>query len=549
METILQSTGKRFLILFITVFYCITANAQYCTPSYYNAQCDAPYDLLFFDFSTSGGITNISNNGSGCGNAANSYIYYPSKKHTGIQGTTVNFSYRIGTVNPQGVLMWVDFNGDQDFTDAGEQVYTSSSYIGGTQNGSFTIPLTATPGLTRIRIRGCYNTLAFTACDAQGYGETEDYVFEILPDCSSEFTMEPATTKACENSTVMFLADGTDIDSFNWEADYGNGIWVRLGDDVDHSGTTTDTLKIKNLALSMYGFKYRAIGINNTEDCEIKSNPAILEMIPAGKASVVIAPNPGTMICEQTEVTMYASWTNGGTTPGYQWVINGQDVPGEVSGTFKTKALAEGDVVECRFMSSAICVPAEMSNPVAFQVNTLLEPKVELNVSYEGDKTYTFTAVPTDGGANPVYIWYRNGIMLGGVNGNSLTITDLANRDKIVVKMISDEQCINPDYKIVSSKATSVGVDELKNSLGALALSPNPNTGRFTLSGMLNSNSKAITVHITNAIGQLVATYNYTPENNMANLPVNMDGAANGMYNANISNGNEQMNIRFVLSR
>ncbi|HRO73983.1 MAG TPA: hypothetical protein PK611_09960, partial [Saprospiraceae bacterium] len=74
------------------------------------------------DFITTGGITNISNLSSACGNSSTSYIYYSNLKHAGVQGTSVNLSIKIGSSYPQGVKVWVDFNADGDFTDAGENV-------------------------------------------------------------------------------------------------------------------------------------------------------------------------------------------------------------------------------------------------------------------------------------------------------------------------------------------------------------------------------------------------------------------------------------------
>ncbi|PLX20102.1 MAG: hypothetical protein C0599_09675, partial [Salinivirgaceae bacterium] len=67
--------------------------------------------------------------------------------------------------------IWIDYNGDYDFDDAGEQVYTGngSSVV----SGSFTVASNAS-GTTRMRVTMKYNA-APTACETFSYGEVEDY--------------------------------------------------------------------------------------------------------------------------------------------------------------------------------------------------------------------------------------------------------------------------------------------------------------------------------------------------------------------------------------
>lgn len=541
--------GKHSVILLLIVLLPALSKAQYCNTSYSSSQC-INYDMYIQDFKTTGGVTNITNTSSGCGNTSTSYIYYNTMKHAGVQGTAVYFTVKIGQTYAQGVRIWVDYNADGDFSDAGEAVYNPSSTISGngSVSSSFTIPANATPGVTRMRVRSSYATTGFSECGSQSYGECEDYVFEVVPSCSAKFTTPPSDSKACENGDVLFTAAGIKTDSFNWQANYGSG-WVLLGDDLNHSGTTTDSLVVKNLAMGMDGFQYRAVAINKTEGCSVNSLPATLDMVASSSASIVIAPNPGNIVCEETEVTLYTTWSNGGTTPKYQWMINGQDVPGATAGTFKTGKLANGDIVECRFMSSAICVPAKLSNPVEFNVNPLLTPYVDMNVTYEGGNTYTYTAIPTNGGVSPTYIWYRNNVMAGGVNGDTYTITDAKPYDKIIVKMVSDAPCVHPGSVMVSSNVFLTGINDNKTAMLAFNVTPNPNNGQFSLSGKLPVGAKDVTITITNAVGQVVATYNYHADNGILNMPVKVDNLTNGLYNAQVKTKNNMSNTRFVVAK
>lgn len=83
-------------------------------------------------------------------------------------GTTYNEAYRV----------WIDYNQDGDFTDAGEQVWTQSATQNTTVSGSFTVPSSATNGTTRMRVIMRYNTSP-SPCGSFNYGEVEDYTVVI----------------------------------------------------------------------------------------------------------------------------------------------------------------------------------------------------------------------------------------------------------------------------------------------------------------------------------------------------------------------------------
>src|ERR1041385_2845521 len=83
---------------------------------------------------------------------------------------------------------WIDFNQDKDFDDPGELVSDPNINSMG-PSISFKIPLTASPGLTRMRIKLQWtNPITSTSPydyslgnGLVGYGETEDYSININP--------------------------------------------------------------------------------------------------------------------------------------------------------------------------------------------------------------------------------------------------------------------------------------------------------------------------------------------------------------------------------
>ena len=90
---------------------------------------------------------------------------------------------------PQGFGVWIDYNRDKDFTDAGEFVYASPTITSSLITTTVTIPATAVLGTARLRIRSFDNSIvpATASCSSFSSGEAEDYTITIsaLPTITS----------------------------------------------------------------------------------------------------------------------------------------------------------------------------------------------------------------------------------------------------------------------------------------------------------------------------------------------------------------------------
>ena len=84
-----------------------------------------------------------------------------------------------GTVYAEGYSVWIDYNKDGDFSDAGEQVWTQAATTSAPVSGSFTIPNSTIEGNTRMRVTMQYNAIP-SACGSFTYGEVEDYTVSLL---------------------------------------------------------------------------------------------------------------------------------------------------------------------------------------------------------------------------------------------------------------------------------------------------------------------------------------------------------------------------------
>jgi hypothetical protein len=75
--------------------------------------------------------------------------------------------------------IWIDLNGDIDFSDPGELVYASNGAVPSRQTGRFTIPMTATATRTRMRV-SMKPGAAQTECEVFEGGDVGDYVVTLV---------------------------------------------------------------------------------------------------------------------------------------------------------------------------------------------------------------------------------------------------------------------------------------------------------------------------------------------------------------------------------
>ena len=152
----------------------------------------------------------------------------------------------------QGFTVFIDLNGNGIF-DAAERVFSSAAYTppnanpGQTTNFNITIPGSSVTGLTGMRVilKETASPGTILACDNSNWGETEDYLINIV--ASSNCTGSPAASTtlstpnpACSGATLN-LSLGTSYSgagiSYQWQSSPDNVAWADFGTD---SPTQTD---------------------------------------------------------------------------------------------------------------------------------------------------------------------------------------------------------------------------------------------------------------------------------------------------------------------
>ncbi|WP_052503452.1 M4 family metallopeptidase [Lacinutrix sp. Hel_I_90] len=120
---------------------------------------------------------NTINNASG----AQSYSNFTAVATTLAKGSTHTVTITptwTGTKYNEAFAVWIDYNGDKDFDDSGEQLGTVAPNQNATSSITFTVPTTASATSTRMRVSMQYNAVP-TACQSFTYGEVEDYTINI----------------------------------------------------------------------------------------------------------------------------------------------------------------------------------------------------------------------------------------------------------------------------------------------------------------------------------------------------------------------------------
>jgi hypothetical protein len=171
----------------------------------------------------------------------------------------------------------------------------------------------------------------------------------------------------------------------------------------------------------------------------------LITVIPISTPAINITDNAPEPLCSGTLVTFTATATNGGSSPIYQWKVNGNNV-GTNSNAFQYVP-GNGDTVTCIFTSNAPCISANqiVSNRIILEV--IPSVPASLNVYIPENHICSgvpanFLATPTNGGTTPAYQWKLNNINVGT---NSSTYSYLpVDGDVVSCEMTSNAVCASP---------------------------------------------------------------------------------------------------------
>lgn len=254
--------------------------------------------------------------------------------------------------------------------------------------------------------------------------------------------------------------------------------------------------------------------------------------VPMLLASASISQTTGTNpSCAGESLTFTATAVNGGTTPGYQWRVNGVNV-GNNATTYTASTLANGDVITCIVTSSLTNVTGSpsTSNSLTMSVNPILVPSVSIAVTTGSnmsclDSLVILTATPVNGGI-PAYQWYVNGLYVG-TNSPTYSTTTSVNNDLVNCIIISNANCVSPAS--ISSNTVTINVITpvipVISENGIALTSSIPTGNQWYLNGSIIPGAINQTHMVTqNGIYTVIATVSGCPSPESAPLNFNTTG-------------------------
>jgi gliding motility-associated-like protein len=336
-------------------------------------------------------------------------------------GTSVSFTATASNLGGGSVSIY-DFkvNGVSQQTGA-SNTYATTSLI---NNDVVTCTITITGGICLTSTTVSSNTITMIVNSS------------VTPTVA--ITPSP-TGPICAGTSVTFTATASDlgggsVSTYDFKV---NGISQQAGASNNYPTTSLFNGDVVTCTITIIGSGCltSTTAISNTITMLVNTN-----VIP----SVAITSTPSGAICAGTNVTFTATPTNGGSTPAYQWQVNGVNV-GTNSPVYTTNSLNSSDVIKCILTSNYICLTTATvsSNTITMTVNSPVIPSISIGTSANNICTgtlVTFTATPVNGGVSPSYQWKINGINVGS-NSPAYSTTGILNGDIVSCVLTNPNSC------------------------------------------------------------------------------------------------------------
>lgn len=190
-----------------------------------------------------GAINNLSGNNGGYGN-------FTALSTNLVRGTSNSITITpgwTGAAFSEAYRVWIDYNRDGDFLDAGEQVFNRNRTTATPISGSFTVPTTALLGSTRMRVSMKYNASP-TSCETFSFGEVEDYTVNIT--ASARFDETDPVTLSFNLYPNPVKGDFVNISNLELPSTYR--IFNMLGQELGNGKIENDAVFIGNLNSGTY---------------------------------------------------------------------------------------------------------------------------------------------------------------------------------------------------------------------------------------------------------------------------------------------------------
>ena len=491
-----------------------TATLNYCS-SQGNSTADEKIGKVVF-----GSISNTSTGTSG-------YENYTALSTTASRGTAYTITITpswTSTVYSEGYAVFVDYNQNGLFTDAGEQVWTKATSTAATASGSFTIPSNATLGTTRMRVSMKYNGTP-TACETFSYGQVEDYSVTISGG-TADTTAPSAPTALAASGTTQTTTN------LSWSVSTDNvGV---TGYDVYRGTTLLGTVTSNS-------FSVTELSASTAYSFLVKAKDAAGNISSASNTlNVTTTANGGSTATE----LLFSEYIEGSSNNKALEISNATGSAVNLS-VYSVKKQTNGS----GSWSSGMSLSGTLSNGSKFTlVNSAIAstcyPTSSANIS-------TAAAEMTFNGNDAVGL-FKNGLLIdiiGTFNGGTANFgANVTLRRKSTVTSPNTTFNISTEWDSYSSDTCSnLGSKNLEASAktqiiaesGDVKIYPNPSDGNF----FINNSNKEYSVEIYNIIGQKVYERKNTNSTTLSLSQLNK-----GVYFVKITDDSKSTTKRIIIN-
>lgn len=217
--------------------------------------------------------------------------------YSAVINSTVNFEIEVKNcavyTHGEVINLLADFNHNSEFDGVDGLWYANYTFSSGsmvaTFSGTITIPATALPGLTTLRVSNGVTCATLNTTNA--WYATQDYLIDVLPQVACSGTPAIGTTSAidsiCKNTTFTVTHTNTNPNSgvaYQWQSATLGGSFSNISGQTNPSGVTT------SLTQSM-AYRLRAIctatndTVYTTPDTVIARSWIECYCIPPGRAN------------------------------------------------------------------------------------------------------------------------------------------------------------------------------------------------------------------------------------------------------------------------
>jgi gliding motility-associated-like protein len=274
-----------------------------------------------------------------------------------------------------------------------------------------------------------------TVTDLCGETDTGSTDVTVVPFQVPGFTIGPNDT-VCTNTPMTFTAGGASpASSYDWiiscPAPTGyNDTQILNWNAPGTTGSCTATLNYSVTA-----------GITCTFT-EVQT--FVVEPGSPPTVNITYVPNG---LCPGQAAVFTANVTNGGSSPTFQWYINGVAAGGNYD-TLNVIAPGAQFTVSVLVTSNSTCaVPDTVSTGVVVPVSNSVVPTITVTAAPDticAGEPVTFTTAITGGGSAPTYQWQLNGVNIPGATNDTYIANPGSSADIYTCIMTSNGACVNP---------------------------------------------------------------------------------------------------------